>query len=253
MAESLNSIDRRKLVYMGAVVATAGVVGTMIYSLMRPAPRTDEARRPRRGARRPAAAATVTPEELMKPGPLPELVLGKDDAPVTIVEYASMTCSHCASFHNNVLPALKEKYIDKGLVRVVFREFPLDDRAALASMTARCAGNDKAMPLISAMFSRQDDWAQSKSIDELRNKLFAIGQQAGLTKTAFDACIPTGNEKQLTPQKEKLLTDILSVRKIANKRFGVVQTPTFFVNGKKLDGVGIDDFDKAIAPLVNKG
>jgi protein-disulfide isomerase len=248
VAESLNSIDRRKLIYMGAVVATAGVVGTMIYSLMRPAAR-EEARRPRRGARRPTAAS-VTPDDLLKPGPLPELVLGKSDAPVTIVEYASMTCSHCASFHNNVLPALKEKYIDKGLVRVIFREFPLDDRAALASMTARCAGDDKALPLISAMFSRQDDWAQAKSIDELRNKLFTIGQQAGLTKTAFDACIPTGNEKQLTPQKEKLLTDILSVRKLANERFGVVQTPTFFVNGKKMDGVGIDDFEKAIAPLV---
>jgi protein-disulfide isomerase len=248
VAESLNSIDRRKLIYMGAVVATAGVVGTMIYSLMRPAAR-EEARRPRRGARRPTAES-VTPDDLLKPGPLPELVLGKSDAPVTIVEYASMTCSHCASFHNNVLPALKEKYIDKGLVRVIFREFPLDDRAALASMTARCAGDDKALPLISAMFSRQDDWAQAKSIDELRNKLFAIGQQAGLTKTAFDACIPTGNEKQLTPQKEKLLTDILSVRKLANERFGVVQTPTFFVNGKKMDGVGVDDFDKAIAPLV---
>jgi protein-disulfide isomerase len=161
-----------------------------------------------------------------------------------------MTCSHCASFHNTVRPALKENYLDQGLVRVIFREFPLDDRAALASMTARCAGDDKALPLISAMFSRQDDWAQAKSIDELRNKLFAIGQQAGLTKTAFDACIPTGNEKQLTPQKEKLLTDILSVRKLANERFGVVQTPTFFVNGKKMDGVGIDDFEKAIAPLV---
>lgn len=249
MAESLSQIDRRKLVFASAVVATAGVVGTMIYSLVRPAPRADaEARRPRR--RRTATPANVSPEELLKPGPMPELVLGKADAPITIVEYASMTCSHCANFHNNVLPALKEKYIDKGQVKLVFREFPLDDRAALASMTARCAGTEKALPLISALFSRQDDWAQSKSIDELRGKLFALGQQTGLTKQAFDACIPTGNESKLSPAKEKLLTDILMVRKRANETFGVVQTPTFFVNGKKLDGVTVEDFDRAIAPLI---
>lgn len=249
MAEALNSIDRRKLVFMGAAVATAGVVGTMIYSAVRPAPRPEEARKVRRGQKR-AAVANVTPEELMKPGPLPELIIGKPDAPVTIIEYASMTCSHCANFHNSTLPALKTKYIDTGQVKLIFREFPLDDRAALASMTARCAGDEKALPLISALFSRQDDWSQSKSIDELRTKLFALGQQAGLTKTAFDACIPTGNEQKLTPQKEKLLSDILTVRKIANERFGVNQTPTFFVNGKKMDGVSLEDFDKAIAPLI---
>jgi protein-disulfide isomerase len=181
---------------------------------------------------------------------MPELSMGKADAPVTIVEYASMTCSHCANFHTTVLPALKEKYIDKGQVRLVFREFPLDDRAALASMTARCAGTEKALPLISALFSRQEDWAQSKNIDELRNKLFALAQQAGVTKQAFDGCIPTGTEKKLSPAKEKLLTDILTVRKIANERFGVVQTPTFFINGKKLDGASLEDFDKALAPLI---
>lgn len=250
MAESLSQIDRRKLVFGGAVVATAGVVGTMIYSLLRPPPRAEaDAKRPRR-RRTAATPANVSPEELLKPGPMSELVMGKADAPITIVEYASMTCSHCASFHNNVLPALKEKYIDKGQVRLVFREFPLDDRAALASMTARCAGTEKALPLISALFTRQDDWAQSKSIDELRGKLFALGQQTGLTKQAFDACIPLANESKLSPAKEKLLTDILMVRKRANETFGVVQTPTFFINGKKLDGVTIEDFDKAIAPLI---
>ena len=249
MAESLSQIDRRKLVFGGAVVATAGVLGTMIYSLVRPAPRADaDARRPKR--RRTATPANVSAEELSKPGPMAELVIGKADAPITIVEYASMTCSHCASFHNTVLPAIKEKYIDKGQVKLIFREFPLDDRAALASMTARCAGTEKALPLISALFARQDDWAQAKSIDDLRGKLFALGQQTGLTKQAFDACIPLANETKLSPTKEKLLTDILTVRKRANESFGVVQTPTFFVNGKKLDGVTIEDFDKAIAPLI---
>ena len=99
----------------------------------------------------------------MKPGPLPDLVLGKADAPVTIVEYASMTCGHCANFHNKVFPALKEKYIDTGKVRLIIREFPLDDLAAAASMLARCAGGDKAFPLISVLFAKQDEWALRKA------------------------------------------------------------------------------------------
>ena len=83
-------------------------------------------------------------EELMRPGPLPDLVLGKADAPVTIIEYASMTCPHCATFHKTTYPALKTKYIDTGKVRFIFREFPLDELAAAASMLARCAGGEKA-------------------------------------------------------------------------------------------------------------
>ena len=114
-----NSIDRRKLLFSSAVIATIGVAGSLIYTLMRPAPRAETARRP---VRRPRAPVNVTQEELMKAGPLPDLVLGKADAPVTIIEYASMTCGHCANFHNKILPVLKEKYIDTGKVRLVFAE-----------------------------------------------------------------------------------------------------------------------------------
>ena len=151
-----NSIDRRKLLLSSAVIATIGVAGSLIYTLLRPAPRAETAKRP---VRRPRRTVNVTQEELLKAGPLPDLALGKADAPVTIVEYASMTCSHCANFHNKVLPVLKEKYIDTGKVRLIFREFPLDERAALASMMARCAGGDRALPLISMLFSKQDEWA----------------------------------------------------------------------------------------------
>ena len=162
-----NTIDRRKLLFTSAVIATVGVAGTMIYSLLRPAPRADVARRP---ARRPRPTVNVTQEELLKPGTLPDLVLGSANAPVTIVEYASMTCPHCATFHNKVLPVLKEKYIDTGKVRLIFREFPLDERAALASMLARCAGGDRSLPLISMLFSKQDEWATAK--DDFLPKIF---------------------------------------------------------------------------------
>jgi protein-disulfide isomerase len=176
----------------------------------------------------------------MKPGPLPDLAIGNADAPVTIVEYASMTCSHCANFHNTVLPTLKTKYIDTGKVRLVFREFPLDERAALASMMARCAGNDKTLPLISMLFSKQDEWATSKT--DFLPKIFKFGQQVGFTKQAFDQC----------RQDEKLIKNIIAVRDRANTSFGVNSTPTFFINGKKFEGGTVEEFDKALAPLVNK-
>lgn len=217
------------------MIATIGVAGSLIYTLMRPAPRAETARRP---VRRPRAPVNVTQEELMKAGPLPDLALGKADAPITIVEYASMTCGHCANFHNKLLPVLKEKYIDTGKVRLVFREFPLDERAALASMMARCAGGDRSLPLISMLFSKQDEWASAKN--DFLDKIFKLGQQVGMTKKTFDEC----------RQNEKLIKDIIAVRDRANQSFGVNQTPTFFINGKKMDGGSVEDFDKALAPLI---
>jgi protein-disulfide isomerase len=105
------------------------------------------------------ADAPVNIEELMKPDALPELVLGKDYAPCTIIEYASMTCPHCAHFHTAVFPLIKEKYIDTGKVRFIQREFPLDTLAVAASMLTRCAGGDKTIPLIGVFFAKQEDWA----------------------------------------------------------------------------------------------
>ena len=151
--------------------------------------------------RKKAAGPSEVPvEELMKPGPLPDLVLGKDDAPITIVEYASMTCGHCASFHNKVLPALKEKYIDTGKVRLIMREFPLDNLAAAASMLARCAGGEKTFPLISVLFAKQDEWAFVKG--DPRPELFKFAKQAGFTQESFDKCLAD----------QKLLDDITAVR-----------------------------------------
>jgi len=238
-------LSRRRLMLIGAVLATAGVAVSWLYSLRAPRPDTAAKSRPKR-----RTAAKLAPEDLLKPGPLPDLSIGLADAPVTIVEYASMTCPACANFHSKVLPVLKEKYIDKGQVRLVFREFPLYDRAMLASMTARCAGPEKALPLISALFSKQDDWAQAKSLDELRGKLFPLGQQVGLTRQAFNACIPASSEK-LSSQQQKLLGDLIAHRE-RGAAFGVKQTPTFFVNGQLLANATIEEFDKAIEPLIKR-
>ncbi|MCZ7595659.1 MAG: DsbA family protein [Hyphomicrobium sp.] len=112
----------------------------------------------------PVAAQSKGPtevpvEELMKPVGLPELALGPIDAKVTVVEYASMTCGHCAHFSKDIWPAFKAKYVDTGKVRYVFREFPLDNLAAAAAMLARCAGGDKAFPLVEVLFEKQQEWA----------------------------------------------------------------------------------------------
>ena len=190
-------------------------------------------------AQRKKPAPTEVPvDELMKPGPLPDLVLGNADAPITVVEYASMTCGHCAHFHTTVFPTLKEKYVDTGKVRFIMREFPLDNLAAAASMLARCAGDGKTFPLISVLFAKQDDWAFVKG--DPRPELLKFAKQAGFTQESFEKC--------LTDQK--LLDDIAATRSRASETFGVNATPTFFVNGKKLNGVDLADFEKAFEPIL---
>jgi len=184
------------------------------------------------------APTEVPVDELMKPGPLPDLVLGNADAPITVVEYASMTCGHCAHFHTTVFPTLKEKYVDTGKVRFIMREFPLDNLAAAASMLARCAGDGKTFPLISVLFAKQDDWAFVKG--DPRPELLKFAKQAGFTQESFEKC--------LTDQK--LLDDIAAIRSRAAETFGVNATPTFFVNGKKLNGVDLADFEKAFEPIL---
>ena len=176
-------------------------------------------------------------EELMRPGALPDLVLGKADAPVTIIEYASMTCPHCANFHKTTYPALKSKYIETGKVRFIFREFPLDDLAVAASMLARCAGAEKSMAMIDVLFASQDKWATRDPIPAL----LQIAKQAGFTQASFDTCL----------KDQKLYNDILAVRERGSKEFKVESTPTLFVNGKlQKGGATIEELDKLIQPLL---
>lgn len=183
----------------------------------------------------PAAAQTV--EGLMDPGPLPDQVLGAADAPVTIVEYASMTCPHCAHFHETVYPEFKKRYVDTGKVRFIFREFPLDQLAAAGSMLARCAGDGKYFPMVETLFHEQKTWAVQKPLPPL----LAIAKQAGFTQQSFEQCLAN----------QKLLEDIEKGREIASTKFGVNSTPTFFINGKKQSGaLSLEDLEKQIQPYL---
>jgi protein-disulfide isomerase len=176
----------------------------------------------------------------MEAGPLGDQVMGAADAPVTIVEYASLTCSHCAHFAEMTFPKIKQKYIDTGKVRYIFREFPLDSLAAAAFMLARCASTDdksKYFAMIDTMFAQQRTWAVEKPIPPL----LAISKQAGFTEKSFDACL----------SNQKVLDGIESIRQRAVKEFKVESTPTFFINGTKFPGaLSIEDMAKAIEPYL---
>ena len=189
-------------------------------------------------AQRSSGPSEVSMTELMKAGDLPELTLGSADAKVVIVEYASLTCGHCAAFHAKVFPELKTKYIDTGKVRFVYRDFPLDNLAAAGAMLARCAGDDKAYPLLSVLFEKQDTWVTRNPVP----KLFEIARQAGFTQASFDTCL----------KDQTLLNKISAGRTRASETFGVNSTPTFFINGKRLEGYTdrIGTFDKALEPLL---
>ena len=191
---------------------------------------------------RPALAqnAKVDVEQLMADEALPDVVEGQANAPVTVVEYASMTCSHCAAFANNVYPTLKSKYTDTGKVKYILREFPLDPLATAGFMLARCSG-DKREAMIALLFAQQKNWAfVDKPLDGLSN----IVKQTGMSQESFEKCL-----------KDQALYDKVNmVRDRGAEKFGVNATPTFFINGKRVSGeMTVDQLDKEITPLLPKG
>ena len=180
-----------------------------------------------------ARAQTKLPDA----GPLGDVWLGPADAKVTIVEYASLTCSHCATFHSATWPELKKKYIDTGKVRFTLREFPLDPLATAGFMLARCNGNDKYVPMTDLLFAQQRNWAfTDKPVDALSS----LVKQAGFTQESFEACL-----------KRQDIYDAVTVVKDGGAKAGVDSTPTFFINGQKRSGaLTIAEFDKILEPLL---
>jgi protein-disulfide isomerase len=190
-------------------------------------------------AQRVTPAPEVSLDELMKPTDLPDIVMGPADAKVTVVEYASMTCGHCANFATKVFPAFKTKYIDTGKVRFISREFPLDNLAAAASMLTRCVAPDKSFALVELMFQSQATWAGGQGSPV--PKLFEVAKQAGFTQESFDTCLTN----------QKLLDQITAGRTRAGEKFQINATPTFFINGKRVSGNNqMADFDAVIEPLL---
>jgi protein-disulfide isomerase len=186
-----------------------------------------------------AGADALTPAQIAVldgPQALPDIVEGKADAPATIVEYASMTCSHCAAFHKDVWPALKAKYVDTGKAKFVLREFPLDRLALAAFMLARCAGPEKRDAVADRLFDHQAEWAfVDDPLPKLRNQLAAFGMSAA----DFDACL----------KNQAMFNAVKAERETASTKLGVDSTPTFFLAGKRLSGDhSLDKFDEILSP-----
>jgi protein-disulfide isomerase len=190
-------------------------------------------------ARRPDSTLTgALLEELNRPSPLGDQVLGRAEAPVTIIEYASKTCGHCASFHQDTLPRLKTEFIDTGRVRLIYREFPLDPLAAGAAMLARCAPEGRFFPLTDVLYQTQRNWASS---NDPVAALLQIARQAGFTQESFETCL----------RNQQLLDALTAVRETAQRRFGVNSTPTLFINGQMFRGaLRFDEIERIITPML---
>jgi protein-disulfide isomerase len=167
-------------------------------------------------------------------------ILGKPDAPITIVEYASLSCPHCAHFEGTVLPDLKKKWIDTGKAKLVFRDFPLDEPAMRAEMVARCAPPDRYFPLVESFFSTQDKWVLAKDPKVALERLALLG---GVSKKDFEACMANKTIEDQVAQS----------RLTASQQLGVDSTPTFFINGQKFQGEPtFEAFDQALTGLAPK-
>lgn len=167
-----------------------------------------------------------------------ETAIGDPDAPVTMIEYSSLSCPHCANFHNNTFPELQKRYIETGKVRMIFRDFPLNQPAVLATVVAHCGGPERYVGFIDVMFKTQATWAQSHDpVSELK-KLARLG---GLREEQVDACLNDQN----------LVDSILKGRVDWQREHDVRSTPTFVINNEVYPGNrSIDEFAAIIEPLI---
>jgi protein-disulfide isomerase len=187
-----------------------------------------------------AGAMAQGAADVAKPQSLPDMALGPANATVTVTEYASMTCPHCAAFTETVFPKIKSEYIDSGKIRFVFREFPLDIKAAAGSMLARCIAKDDApkyFAVIDLLFKQQSEWVMKNTTETL----IRIGKQAGLTQQAVEDCL----------KDQALLDKIAADQKFANEVLKVNSTPTFFINGEMVKGeTSFEEFANKINSLL---
>jgi protein-disulfide isomerase len=185
------------------------------------------------------ALANGTADNVADPVSLPEMALGPADAAVTITEYASITCPHCAAFNENVFPKIKAAYIDTGKIRYVFREFPLDPVAAASSVLSRCIANGdsaKYFAVTDVLF--RQEWSK---VTNPRETLYQVGKQAGLDEEQVGTCL----------KDEALFNKIVADRAYATAKIGVNSTPTFLINGDKLVGnTPFEEFDRRIKELL---
>jgi len=185
------------------------------------------------------AAMAQGPADVTRPVSLPDMALGPANAAATIIEYASLTCPHCAAFNKDVFPKIKSEYVDTGKVRYIFREFPRDPKDAAGAMLARGIARDdcaKYFAVVDVLFRQQNEF-----LEKTTETLTRIGRQAGLSQQAVEACL----------KDQALLDKLTADRKFAVEVLKIPGTPTFFINGEMIDGVPpYEEFDKRIKALL---
>jgi protein-disulfide isomerase len=182
----------------------------------------------------PIDKATYVPPqaELMAPGPLGERAMGKPTAPVTVIEYVSLTCPHCANFQKTIFPRVKKEFIDTGRVRFIVREFPIGHTSGTAAIINRCAPEDKYFFLLNQFLTRQPEWVSQ----EVRpDAIYSVAKSSGMSRETFDKCL-----------SNQTIIDGLTEVKQRGRQFGVIGTPTFFINGRKAQGEVTFDEIKAM-------
>jgi len=198
----------------------------------------------RRQVMHAAAAVAATPlmsrlawaQEL-----LPDMIMGDPDAPIEIIEYSSMTCPHCAAFQTETLPAIKERYLDTGKAKLIFREFPLDRVALTASALARCAGPDRFFAFVDVLFRTQEQWAHAADPTEELKKIVWMG---GLDPAMVDSCLAD----------ETIVDGILAVRLNGDETYTIRSTPTFIINGESHPGqMTVEEFEAILKPYLAEG
>jgi protein-disulfide isomerase len=218
---------RQILILVAAVVVIAA--GAVFYVVSRPANVDLGA-----GGDGTGAPAGPSKEELMVAGPLGDMSEGDPKAPNTVIEYASMTCSHCANFHSTVYRELKTKYIDTGKVYFIFREYPLDPLATSAAMLARCGPKEREFPMLDLLFDHQNEWA---FVQDPKTALINLVKQAGISEADFTTCLTN----------QSILDGVNWVKDRAYKQFGIDATPTFFFNGVEHPGEqSMEEIDKIL-------
>ncbi len=169
-----------------------------------------------------------------------EMVKGDENAPVTVIEYASFTCPHCRSFHENVFPQLKENFIDTGKVKFIYREVYFDRYGLWGGMLARCAGPDRYFGIVDLLYANQSTWPRGESPAEVAQNLYAIGRQAGMTNDQMDACL----------QDQDFAKALVEDFQTNAERDGINSTPSFMIDGKSYSNMGYPQFETTLNDLL---
>ena len=228
----------KRIIVGSAVLA---IIALAVFLWLKPgqaplsqAPEATKSAPPQAGAQGTAVRASTSGAGL------PEMAMGSADAPLTIIEYASLTCPHCAAFQRDTVPELKKEYIDTGLVRWVYRDFPLDSLALAAAMLARCSGPERYFGFVEVLFRSQSSWANS---DNPRLELARIARLANMPEETFEACL----------KDSSLLKGIQAGAEEAKNKYAIDSTPTFIVGDRKLPGaVPFKDFKEIIDVALKK-